>query len=416
MKVLHLVHQYPPEFVGGVEYYTQSLTQALAQRGWEVAVFHRTDCGGRRLTTRRNDAVTTFAAGAGALTPTRRFLTTWRQPTLHAQWRQALAHFQPDLVHVQHLMGLPTSLLHELRTRRIPYLITLHDYWWQCANANLLTNYAETACNGPRAYLNCTHCAIARTGSPLAWGAAPVVWPLMADRTRRLRPLLAGAAALLTPSEFVRRWYADHGAPTQALRAAPLGVAPPAASAPRAPGRGDGLRLLYVGGLAPNKGVHVVLEALRGVTGALHFAIVGDASAQPAYVARLRQLADPRVTWRGRLTRQQVWEALAEADLVVVPSLWHETYCFAAHEALAAGVPVLASAMGALTDVITDGVNGRLLPPGDMLAWQRAIQEYVAAPERLADLQRGIAPVLHFDEHVAVIESTYRTILMQATS
>lgn len=415
MKVLHLVHQYPPEFVGGVEHYTQSLAHALAHRGWEIAVFHRTYRSEQQLTTRSDDNVTTFAASDGVLTPTRRFLTTWRQPTLHAHWRQVLAHFQPDLVHVQHLMGLPTSLLHELRARRIPYLITLHDYWWQCANANLLTNYAETVCNGPRAYLNCTHCAIARTASPLAWGAAPVLWPLMADRNRRLRPLLAHAAALLTPSEFVRRWYADHGAPTHALRAAPLGVTPPALLPP-ATARNDELHLLYVGGLAPNKGVHVVLEALRGVTGQVRLAIAGDASAHPAYVASLHHLADPRVTWLGRLTRPQVWEALANADLVVVPSLWHETYCFAAHEALMAGVPVLASAMGALTDLIVDGVNGRLLPPGDASAWQRAIQEYVAAPEQLATLRRGIAPVLPFAEHVAVIESTYHTILTQATS
>lgn len=414
MKVLHLVHQFPPEFMGGVEHYTQSLAHTLAQQGWETAVFHRAYETGLQLTTRRDDNVTVFAAGAGTLALTRRFLATWRQPTLLAHWRQALARFQPDLVHVQHLMGLPTALLYELIAERIPYLITLHDYWWQCANANLLTNYAETACHGPRAYLNCTHCAVARAGTPLAWGATPLLWPLMADRNRRLRPLLAHAAALLTPSEFVRRWYAEHGAPTHALRAAPLGVTPPTPPPPRAVENNHTLRLLYIGGLAPNKGVHIVLEALRGVAGNLHFAIAGDTATQPAYSANLHRLADHRVTFLGRLTRQQVWEALANADLLVVPSLWHETYCFAAHEALTAGVPVLASAMGALTDVIADGVNGRLLPPGDALTWQRAIQEYVAAPERLVTLRRGITPVLHFTEHVAVIESTYQTILAQS--
>lgn len=415
MKVLHLVHQYPPEFIGGVEHYTQSLARALVQRGWESAVFHRAYDAGTQLTLRRDGDVTVFAAGAGALAPTQRFLATWRQPTLLAHWRQVLARFQPDLVHVQHLMGLPTALLHEVSARRIPYLITLHDYWWQCANANLLTNYAEKACDGPRAYLNCTHCAIARAGTPSAWGAAPLLWPLMADRNRRLQPLLAHAAALLTPSEFVRRWYADHGAPMHLLRVAPLGVTPPARLPPHAGERNDDLRLLYLGGLAPNKGVHIVLEALRGVTGNLRFAIAGDAGAQPGYAADLRRLADPRVTFLGRLTRQQVWEALAGADLVVVPSLWHETYCFAAHEALTAGVPVLASAMGALTEVIVDGVNGRLLPPGDPQAWQAAIQEYVAAPSRLDELRRGVTPSLHFTEHVAMIESTYHTILSHAT-
>ncbi|HRA68754.1 MAG TPA: glycosyltransferase [Caldilinea sp.] len=213
MRVLNLVHQYLPEFVGGVELYTQSLAHELVRRNWEVGVFYRSYRDADALTVGSENGgsesagsesgdggnVVTFAAAAGALAPTSRFLATWWQPTLHAHWLAALEQFPPDLVHVQHLMGLPVSLFDVLHTRRIPYVVTLHDYWWQCANANLLTNYDATPCDGPQAYLNCTRCAVARAGSTAAWGAAPLLWGVLADRNRRLHPLLASAAALLTP-------------------------------------------------------------------------------------------------------------------------------------------------------------------------------------------------------------------------
>lgn len=414
MKVLHLVHQYPPDFMGGVEGYTLSLTQELVRRGWKIGVFHRAYRPGSDLVSGVRDGVAIFAAADGPLAPTQRFLATWRQPALLAHWRRTLDQFTPDLVHVQHLMGLPAALLDELQSRRIPYLVTLHDYWWQCANANLLTNYAETRCDGPRAFLNCTRCAVARSASPAAWGAAPLLWGLLADRNRRLHPLLERAAALLTPSEFVRRWYADHGAPAHHLQAVRLGVTPPAAPIVRQERPRTALKLLYLGGLAPNKGVHVVLEALQGVSGAVRLAIAGDESTHPIYAARLRDLADDRVAFLGRLARTQVWQALADADILVAPSLWHETFCFVVHEALAAGTPVLASAMGALTDAIQEDATGRLLPPGDVTAWRGAIQALVDDPARIDAWRARITPPLLLAGHVDKIESIYREILAGA--
>lgn len=176
MKVLHLVHQYLPESVGGTELYTEALAQALSERGWQSAVFYRSYRPGSQLVVDAAAPVSTYAASVGALNPALRFLATWRHPQLHAHWEAALDSFRPDLVHVQHLMGLPLSLLAVLRERRIPYLVTLLDYWWLCANANLLTNHGHQRCGGPRASLNCTRCVVARSGSPLAWGASPALW------------------------------------------------------------------------------------------------------------------------------------------------------------------------------------------------------------------------------------------------
>jgi glycosyltransferase involved in cell wall biosynthesis len=303
-------------------------------------------------------------------------------------------------------MGLPLSLLAVLRERRIPYLVTLLDYWWLCANANLLTNHAHQRCGGPRAGLNCTRCVVARSGSPLAWGVSPALWGMLVDRNRQLRSALAEAAALLAPSEFVRSWYAGQGAGTPQL--VRWGVIPFGEEVSIPQLDSSQLNLLYVGGLAPNKGVHVLLAALRKVVGRVQLVVAGDETSDPGYVAELHQLADTRVRFVGRLNRRQVWEQMKGADAVMVPSLWHETFCLVAHEALAAGTPVVASALGALLETVQDGVNGFLLSPGDVLAWQQALQCWVDERQRLRSLRATVTPPRQFLQHVEEVESIYR--------
>lgn len=409
MRILYLLHQYLPEFTGGTELYTQALAAALANEGNETAIFYRTYGDAPRLHERAEGATTCYAAAAGPFDPTRRLLATFGDAALQQAWEQVLDRFRPDLVHVTHLMGLPASLLGELRARKIPYVVTLLDYWWVCANANLLTNYDQTACGGPRAYLNCTRCAVARSGSAAGWLAAPVLWPVLARRTLLLRKQLQGAAALLAPSQFVATWYATHGITGAPLHTLLWGVIPPAGRLPSRQ-RQPGIRLLYVGGIAPNKGIHVVLHALADVQGALTFDIAGDVTQHPDYVAELRQLADERVRFLGRLDRTQVWQALATADVVVVPSLWHETFCLVAHEARLAGAPVLASRMGALTEAVHHHVDGLLLPPGDSQAWVAALQQIIDQPDLLDRWRQQIRPPLPFVEHVIQVAALYGTV------
>lgn len=411
MKILYVVHQYPPEFVGGVEVYTQALAQAFARRGRQVAVFHRSYSRETQRRIQQHGDISIFSISVGALSPLQRFLSTWHQPAIDDFWKTTLAQFKPDFVHVQHLMGLPTTLLERLIQLNIPYLITLHDYWWICANANLLTNYSHTACHGPRFFLNCTRCVVARSGAHAAWAASPLLLGGLFDRNRRLNKLLRGAVRLLSPSAFVRDRYGQHGVPKNHIHIARLGITPPAQSGSRRrPGAQD-IHLLYVGGLAPNKGVHILLEALRNVQGNLRLSIIGDPSAHPDYVELLQRMADERVVFLGKVDRAGAWQAFADADAVAVPSLWPETFCLVAHEALAVGTPVLASAMGALPEAVQDGVNGLLLPPGDVQAWCNALQRFVDHPHELEAMRNQNAGFLSFENHVDHIETIYREIL-----
>ncbi len=341
---------------------------------------------------RRDDTgVTVWAAWSGVASPTRRFLATFGDTPIERAFGRVLDESRPDLVHVQHMMGLPAALLDTLHRRRIPTVITLHDYWWVCANAQLVTNYDQSICAGPRRdWFNCSRCALARGGADALRLAAPGVSPLLAVRERILRSGLERATRIIAPTEFVKTWYAAHGLRDAPVAVLPHGIEPPAnvgAQEPRDPSGLTHARFAYIGGLTWQKGVHVLIEAFNRLPAGPELWIAGDESADPAYAASLRANAGPGVRFFGALTHAQVWDMLGQVDVVAVPSLWYETFSLIAHEAFAAGRPVIASGLGALAEVVRDGVDGLSAPPGDVDAWAGR----VAPHERFARSARPAA-------------------------
>lgn len=407
MKILLLVHQYPPDYIGGTEWYTQTLAQALSRRGHQVTVLCRGTTPGVGLLRLEEDGVVVWRAPASA-SVNRRFLATFGDALVLKACEHVLETAGPDRVHIQHLIGFPAAVLRSIRERGIPVAITLHDYWWACANAQLLTNYGGQLCAGPRAYLNCARCLLARAGLGSLWPAVPPAALVMSWRARQLRAALLQADRVIAPSAFVQAWYNAHCIPEKRIEVLPHGLEwPPRLRRAGLPA--EPLRLLYLGGLAWQKGVHVLLEAFGRISGAAELWIAGDESFDPAYVARLRAQAFPRVRFLGALNRERIWEVLSQVDVLAVPSLWHETFSLVTHEAFAAGVPVVASRVGALSEVIKDGANGLLLPPGDVDAWQAALQRLVDDPGLIEGMRANVRPPLTLDDHVQRLESLWRS-------
>ena len=411
MRILHLVHQYPPEFTGGTEFYTQQLSGQLRQLGHEVAVFYRRP--GKGVAQRADpDGTLVWGAGAGPMTPFNRFRATFGQPHLEKAWNDVVAAFLPDLVHIQHLMGLPAALVSALNRRRIPYLITLHDYWWLCANAQLLTNYDNTVCPGPdHRWRNCGRCLLARAGLLHNRVMAPVASPWLRQRQAQLQPVLLRAAARIAPSVFVQQLYRTSGV-TAPITQIAHGIERPE-RVERPPRAAPPLAIIYLGSISPQKGLHIAVQAINQLPPhQVQFTVYGGLTDFPEYVAELRSMIrHNNIHLAGRLPRDRLWSTLSQADVALVPSQWYETYVLTIDEMFAAGVPVLASRLGVLPDRVQDGVDGLLLPPADVDAWRSALQRLLTEPDLLARLRAGIRPVRAMNDHVQAIIQVYEKVL-----
>jgi glycosyltransferase involved in cell wall biosynthesis len=138
----------------------------------------------------------------------------------------------------------------------------------------------------------------------------------------------------------------------------------------------------------PQKNLPLAVTALRDVPEA-SLVVIGEGSEQAA-VARAAADAgvEERVALKGPLPRASVLEWLRAADAAVLPSDW-ENFPHAAVEALAVGTPVIATAVGGVPEILEDGVNGLLVPPGDLAALTAAMRSMTADHDLLERLRDG---------------------------
>jgi glycosyltransferase involved in cell wall biosynthesis len=237
----------------------------------------------------------------------------------------------------------------------------------------------------------------------------------MAYRNYQLKDALNQAGQLIAPTQFVRDTYHQLGLNPEIITVIPHGIQIPQELPTPIKEETSLLRAVYIGGLAPQKGIHVLIEAMNRLKeNKIQLDIYGDMTAFPDYVARLQsQARQSNIRFNGRLPHESLWQVLAKSDVVIVPSLWYETASLITQEAFAAGVPVIASDIGALRERVRDELDGLLFPPGDVAALSAILEDLYHHPVKLIQLASSIQPVFTIDQHYQAVQKTYQLVLAQ---
>ncbi len=400
-----VTHRYPPDGIGGVERYTESLASELVRREDDVSVLTRTPASSPSEPELRRDRA---AAGprvsrlVGGKVRHDNFLVHHRR--LEQLATGALVREDPDVVHVQHLLGLPPRLVETARRLRVPLVLSVHDFYLACALAHLHKRTGE-ACAGPDGGRECARTCFAHEGE-----VANARWPL---RTQLFHALLAAADLVVCPPGFVADYFERYASPSTRIAVLAPGVERAAEHLP-AKDPGGPLRLAVLGTVAPHKGIHLVLEAvahagLREVSLAVHGRIDDG-----AYARGLRERAAVieglGLELTGEYAPAELPRLLAGVDAAVFPSLVSEAFPLAPREALAHGVPVVVARSGGLAAAVREEVNGLGFTTGRVDELALALGRLAGSPGLVRELRRGAAgtEILTVAEHVEALRSVYR--------
>jgi glycosyltransferase involved in cell wall biosynthesis len=212
---------------------------------------------------------------------------------------------------------------------------------------------------------------------------------------RLMRDLeLRAATRIVIPSASLAAMAVEWGVPAEKVEVLPNPVVTPEL-APREQLRArhglEGRTLVFAGRLSIQKAVGVTLDALAQLEG-VSLVLAGDGPDAGLLRRRASELSlDGRVRFLGPQPRERVLELLGAADAVVLSSNW-ENFPHVLVEALGVGTPVIATATGGVTEIVTDGENGLLVPPGDPDALAAAVRRYFEDPalqDRLRAAARG---------------------------
>ncbi len=192
---------------------------------------------------------------------------------------------------------------------------------------------------------------------------------------------IALADRIVVPSNFTRESLVDHFGPDLAIDLAPYGGPAPYVTRPRERRASEPLHIAFVGHLSQRKGLAYLIAALHRLDVAWRLTLAGSLpSSPPPELDAL--LADPRCRWLGHVPHAGVLEAMAAAHVFVLPSLV-EGLALVLREAMAAGLPVITTPNAAGPDVLSDGIEGFIVPIRDPDAIATRLGElYADEPRR----------------------------------
>ena len=327
--------------------------------------------------------------------------TTWSQESYEAV-RSLIRSERPDVAHVHNTLPLVTpSVYYACHAESVPVVQTIHNYRLLCPEGNFLRK-GEV----------CEECLDHSLWRSVIYGcyrgsriqSSALAWMLATHRRRGTWQNLINR--FLVPTEFLKQKLIQGGLKAEKISIKPNWYEPD--PGPREPSDGS---VLYAGRLSEEKGVKTLLKAWTEVQNPPILKILGDGPLREE-VERAAN-SNARISYLARRSPAEVIEYMRRANILVIPSEWYEAFPHSIVEAYACSLPIIASRIGTLNDVVKDGETGLLFDPGnasDLAAKVKWMFEHPAAATQMSTNARAEYEANYTGSHV------YRILLDAYTS
>lgn len=356
MKILQVNKFYYPK--GGADKYFLDLEESLKKAGHEVAVFSMADK--KNLPSPFSDYfVSNFDFNN----------LNWRQKMfapgriIYSQeakkkFRLLVENFQPDIIHIHNIYHqISPSILDVAKSHQIPVVMHLHDYKLICPNYSLFANGKPCEDCLPNKYFHC----VKRRCFKNSLLKSLLVSLEMYIHHRVLKIYEKNISAFIAPSLFMKNKVIDSGWPAEKIKVI-VNHYPETEESADYDSSDKKNYLLYFGRLSIEKGITTLIKAAN--KSQVHLKIAGSGPEEEA-LKKMADVSGAPVEFLGFKNGAELNKLIKEARAVIIPSISYDNMPLSLLEAMHLKKVVVASKIGGIPEIITDGENGLLFEPGN---------------------------------------------------
>lgn len=440
MKILQVAHSFVPYVFAGTEVYAYKLSKQLLRRHKVFVFFRIKDFRKKEYLIERGnlEGLETYSLNH-TLRFCRSFAATYNDEAIDKEFGSLLDEIRPDVVHIHHLLFLSHGIVSEIKKRKIPVLYTLHDYWLICHRGQMVRD-GTVVCGGGN-IVECKDClryllSIRKYALYLYSVIKKYLPPRLMELVKGAYPVLSGDKLLkeiedlnesvgliyamidvfTAPSHFIRERFIIRGFAADKIRYSPYGL-DQSSFIPAKRSKSGVVTFGYLGTLLPSKGVDILIAAFKRVRSAhVRLSLYGKMSSYigfESYLCKLKRAAatDSRISFKGPYDNKEISSVLSGMDVLVVPSVWPENAPLVIQEAFLAKVPVIASRIGGIPELVTDRVNGLLFSPGHKEDLRSKMQYIIDNPEVLDKFRENAPQVKSIEENARELEVIYAELI-----
>jgi len=391
MKICIITNTFSPDLIGGSNIYTTAIVRELHNRNHEIVVIAASPDKKDSIKIHGATKIYYFhplnictCSEIGKRSILGQGLWTILDIYNHYSYTKIikiLKKEKPDVVHLHTPLDITLSAFDAAKKMRLPLAFTAHDHLLLCRRLVPLHGSGEICTNEN---IN-KFCKLYRVLTKTIVDSKPNI--------------------VMFPSQYISKIFKTNGffkkSKTTVL---PYPIHLDNVSYHKEKNRinNERLNLLYVGGLTRYKGIHILIEAVKRIKkDNITLTIVGSGR----YKSKLEKLAgaDKRITFSGSIRNEDIATCYKKSDVLVLPSVFNEIFGIVILEAFRAGVPVIASRIGGITEVVKHNYNGFLFEPGNIDQLKQILENLLRNPRILVELgdnAKNCAKQYELSEHM----------------
>lgn len=413
MRILLGVHQFFPKYYTGTERYVLNLARQLQRLGHyvkvltyafqeEEQVFREGNSPGMEYREYSYEGVPVIALRHKRRPEDLAFLFDFSDEMIYREVKGIFEGEHFDIYHCTHPLRIAASI-QAARDSGVKVVFMVTDFFLMCPQGIMLRS-DNTLCDGPDRGRNCARYCFTRVGADR-----------LEKRISEARQLIECSDRLLSPSLFLIRLF-DHAGviPYHRFLHSPHGFDYTKKKRQSFREPNGAISFGYIGTIQYHKGVHIMVEGFKRARHRdMRLEVWGGCYHETEYQKRLLKIAnnDSRISFRGKYDYNDIEEILEAVDMVIVPSIWYENAPLTIITSHAHGIPVIASDIGGMSEMVRDGENGLTFRVGAPSDLAKKIGMVVKNPGLVSDFTRKIRYPIRVEEEAFNAEQLYRTLV-----